>query len=180
MFWLHTLRPRVNPFRPAIVPFWGDRLTLIASNLSPENGIGVFAENLAGLGLLSCVSYIKSICCGEKSGPNATFNLFFLGSGWPWVGEFVGFILVFICFPTQQNLVNCKHPIGAVLERVLRVPKSCFKKAVFWVSEGCRSACVRRSFQKKKKRWCTPYSRKKPEKYGTILYRNIRTFCIQC
>ena len=26
-----------------------------------------------------------------KSGPNATFNLIFLGLGWPWVGEFVGF-----------------------------------------------------------------------------------------
>ena len=30
----------------------------------------------------------KMICCGEKSGPNATFfNLIFLGLGWPWVGE---------------------------------------------------------------------------------------------
>ena len=34
----------------------------------------------------------------EKSGPNATFNLFF-----PWVGGFVGFIIIFTCFPTQQN-----------------------------------------------------------------------------
>ena len=31
-----------------------------------------------------------------KSGPNATFNLFFLGLGWPWVGEFVGFVIIFI------------------------------------------------------------------------------------
>ena len=34
---------------------------------------------------------------------------FFLGLGWPWVGEFVGFIIMFM-FPTQQNLVNGKHP----------------------------------------------------------------------
>ena len=27
-----------------------------------------------------------------KSGPNATFNLFFGALCWPWVGEFVGFI----------------------------------------------------------------------------------------
>ena len=41
-----------------------------------------------------------------KSGPNATFNLIFLGLGWPWVGEFDGFITITsICFPTQQNLV---------------------------------------------------------------------------
>ena len=26
----------------------------------------------------------NNICCGEKGGPNATFNLFFLGLGWPW------------------------------------------------------------------------------------------------
>ena len=45
-----------------------------------------------------------------KSGPNATFNLFFLGLGWPWGREFVGFI-IFTCFPTQHNLVYCKHPI---------------------------------------------------------------------
>ena len=46
-----------------------------------------------------------------KSGPNATFNLIFLGLGWPWVGEFDGFIVIFVCFPTQQNLVYRKHPI---------------------------------------------------------------------
>ena len=42
---------------------------------------------------------------------NATFDLFFLGLGWPWVGEFVGFILIPICFSTQHNLVNRKHLI---------------------------------------------------------------------
>ena len=34
----------------------------------------------------------KNICCGKKW-PNATFNLIFLGLGWPWVGEFVGSII---------------------------------------------------------------------------------------
>ena len=37
-------------------------------------------------------------------------NLIFLGLGWPWVGAFVGFIKIFIFFPTQQNLVYRKHP----------------------------------------------------------------------
>ena len=46
------------------------------------------------------VSYIKPNLTHEKlsvgkSGPNATFNLFFLGLGWPWVGEFVGFMIIF-------------------------------------------------------------------------------------
>ena len=45
-----------------------------------------------------------------KSGPNATLDLFFHGFGWPWVGEFDGFMIIFICFPTQPNLVYCKHP----------------------------------------------------------------------
>ena len=48
---------------------------------------------------------------GRKSGPNATFNPFFLGLGWPWVREFVGFIIMFTCFPAQQDSVNRKHPI---------------------------------------------------------------------
>ena len=34
---------------------------------------------------------------------------FFIGLGWPWVGELIGFIIIFVCFPTQQNLVNRKH-----------------------------------------------------------------------
>ena len=47
-----------------------------------------------------------------KSGPNTTFNLIFLGLalGWPWVGEFDGFMIILISFPTQHNLVNRKHP----------------------------------------------------------------------
>ena len=67
---------------------------------------------MVGLGFLS-VSYVKPIPTREKkiavgqSGPNATFNLFifFLGSGWPWVGECVCFIIMFTHFPTQHNLV---------------------------------------------------------------------------
>ena len=48
----------------------------------------------------------------EKVALNATFNLFFLGLGWPWVGEFDGFIIMLMLLPTQQNLVNRKHRIG--------------------------------------------------------------------
>ena len=53
--------------------------------------------------------------CWEKV---ATFNLFFLGLGLPWVGECVGFTLTFtitfVCFPTQQNLVNRKDPYATL------------------------------------------------------------------
>ena len=71
------------------------------------------------MGWVSCslfLSHIKSIPTHEKivavgkSGPNATSNLIFLGLGWPWVGEFVGFMIIFTCFPTQQNLVYRIHP----------------------------------------------------------------------
>ena len=67
------------------------------------------------LGFLVCFLYKinpnprKNIFC-EKTWPNATFDLVFLGLSWPRVGEFVGFIVIFICFPTQQNLVNRKDP----------------------------------------------------------------------
>ena len=50
----------------------------------------VFAENLVGLGFLQYVSYIKSIPTHKKifsvrrSGSNATYNLIFVGLGWPW------------------------------------------------------------------------------------------------
>ena len=71
---------------------------------------------MIGLGFLHSISYIKSILSHEKvfavgkSGPNATFNLIFPGLGWPWVGEFDGFIIIFTCFPTIQNLVYRKQP----------------------------------------------------------------------
>ena len=65
--------------------------------------------------LVVCFSY-KPIPTHEKlfaagnKWPNATFTYHFLGLGWPWVGGSVGLIAIFICFLTQQNLVNCKHP----------------------------------------------------------------------
>ena len=80
--------------------------------------IRTFAGNLVGLGFLQSVSYTKPISTHEtifavgKSGPNATFNLIFLGLGWPRVGGFVGLIIMFRCFPNQQNLVNRKHAIN--------------------------------------------------------------------
>ena len=77
------------------------------------------ADNLVGLGFLNEICFLyktnlkptENSLLWEKRGPNATFNLFFLGLGWPWVGEFVGFIVKFRYFPTQPNLVNRKHPI---------------------------------------------------------------------
>ena len=94
-----------------------ERFDLISREKKRNDLYTVFADNLVGLGFLQSVSYIKPILSHEKSfavgksGRNATFNPFFLGLGWPWVGEFVGFIVIFKYFPTQQNLVNRKHPL---------------------------------------------------------------------
>ena len=49
-----------------------------------------------------------------ESGTNVTFNLSFSGLGWHWIGEFVGFIIMFTYFRTQQSLVcrtllRCSH-----------------------------------------------------------------------
>ena len=81
----------------------------------------MFAENFVGLGwvgfLVVCSLYIKSIpthgklyAVGKKWPKCYFHNLFFLGLLWPWVGQFVGFIIILTCFPTQHNLVNRKTP----------------------------------------------------------------------
>ena len=69
----------------------------------------MFAENLFGLGFLQSVSYMKPVPTHEKifavgkKWPKCHFKPNFSWVGWPWDGEFVGFIVIFACFPTQQN-----------------------------------------------------------------------------
>ena len=41
---------------------------------------------------------------------NATSNLMLLGLGWPWVGEFAGFIIIFTYFQLKHNLGDRQHP----------------------------------------------------------------------
>lgn len=58
----------------------------------------------------------KLLAVGKRRGPDAAFNVIFLGLGWvwPWVlGEFVGFILIIICFPIIPSiiLVYRKHHV---------------------------------------------------------------------
>ena len=67
--------------------------------------VRVFAENELGwVGfLVICSLYTIKIF-------RHFLTYFFLGWVWPWVGEFVGFIIIFTCIPTQQDLVNRKHP----------------------------------------------------------------------
>ena len=90
------------------------QMALLFWAISPRNGTKpphnrLFAVNFGWVGfLVVCfVSYIKSTPTHEKvfavgkSGPNAAFNLFFCRF---WVdlglGEFVGFVIIFVCFPT--------------------------------------------------------------------------------
>ena len=82
-------------------------------------GIKVFAEKFGWVGfVVVCFPYkinpkpTKRYLLWEKSGPNATFNLIFLGLGCPWVGDFVGFIKIFKCihvFQPNRILVNRQH-----------------------------------------------------------------------
>ena len=69
-----------------------------------------FEENLVGLGLL--VVYFlyeinpdprrKKMLWEKVVQLFVTFNLIFLGLGWPWVGEFVGFVVIFMFLnPTE-------------------------------------------------------------------------------
>ena len=78
-------------------------------------------------GFLYSVSYIKPFPTHEKlfavgkSGPNPTFNLFFLGLGWPWVGEFVGFIVIFNRYMLSCLLYTSPSPRD---QRGSRMPSS--------------------------------------------------------
>ena len=64
---------------------------------------------MVGIAFLQYVSYInqseptKKYLLRDKKWPNATFNLIFLWLGWPWVGEFVGFIIIFACFSNSTE-----------------------------------------------------------------------------
>ena len=85
----------------------------------------VFAENLVGAGFLYSVSYInqsqptKKYLLWEKVAKMPLLTYFFLGLGWPWLGEFVGFIVILICFPSRHSLVNRKHRIQWMTHVVL-------------------------------------------------------------
>ena len=79
----------------------------------------MFADNFGWVGFLAvCFLHRITIPTHEKtfavvkSGPNATFNLIFIGSGWPWVGELVDFISKCLrkLFVTDESLANHTHP----------------------------------------------------------------------
>ena len=67
---------------------------------------------------------------------NATFDLIFLGLGWPRVGEFGGFIAIFLRFPTKQDLVNRKHRIVFLIGGIPNVEYQRNKMVGFWMV-GC-------------------------------------------
>ena len=81
---------RVQPF-PFVCSWYLVRFEVPVQHISK-----VFAENFGWVGfLVVCFLYEttpnppRNIGCGKKSGQIATFDLiFFLGLGWPWVGEF--------------------------------------------------------------------------------------------
>ena len=54
----------------------------------------------------------KNYLLREKLAHMALSNLIFLGLGWPWVGEFVGFTIIFMFYNrTEIRIINRKHPI---------------------------------------------------------------------
>ena len=79
--------------------------------------IGCLPGNLVGLGLLQSVSYIKSIpthekifCCGKKVAQMSLLIYFFLDWVGLGLGSFVGFMIIFVCLPTQQKLEKSQTP----------------------------------------------------------------------
>ena len=71
----------------------------------------------------------------------ATFNLIFLGLVWPWVGEFVGFMIIFTCFPSPQNSVNCKHRNISINSIILLVLKLASSSPLHGTPINCAQKC---------------------------------------
>ena len=75
----------------------------------------------------------------EKVAATPLSTYFFLGLGWPWVGEFVGFIIILKCFhPTQHNFEDRKQPIAPRNVLIARASKqtkvilsTCQPRAIF-------------------------------------------------
>ena len=103
-------------------------------------GVGYSGDTIVGVWVLECLRRIwldwvscslfpiqnqsqptKKYLLWEKVAQTPLSTYFFLVLGWPWAGEFVAFIMTFRCFPTQQNLVNRKHPILATQWLVLGI-----------------------------------------------------------
>ena len=87
-------------------------LCTVDIRVETENKPGYFAEeDLVGLGfVVVCFLYKinpnprKIILLWEQAAQMPLLTLIFLGLGWPWVvGEFVGFIILFLCFPTPTD-----------------------------------------------------------------------------
>ena len=76
---------------------------------------------------------MKNYLLWDKMAQMPLFYLIFLGLSWPWAGEFDGFIIMFTCFPTQQNSVYRKHP------SILRF-SSFSKSQAVTVTDGYRHA----------------------------------------
>ena len=55
----------------------------------------------------------------NKKVPQVWALCLFLGLGWPWVGEFVGFIIIFLCFPTQNNRPKKTQVVGLNIRRLI-------------------------------------------------------------
>ena len=92
-----------------------------------------------------------------KSGPNATFNLIFLGLGWSWVGEFDGFTIPFVLFPIQQDLANRKPPIarGRITGAVAARPPKTLNTA--WVDH---LRCLKKNQGRRKPSFSSPCTSK--------------------
>ena len=64
----------------------------------------------------------KNTCSGDKVAQMPFLTYFWGGSGWPWVGEFVGFTIAFTCFPTPHNFGTSQTPnVGVVKIKKLAV-----------------------------------------------------------
>ena len=104
--------------------WWNSELVVITTKRCPVASLAwaaAVAENFVGLGwpglgFLQSASYTKPIPTHEKlsasgkSGPNAVFNLFFLGLSCPGVGKFVGFMIIFLMFSNPREVGISQMP----------------------------------------------------------------------
>ena len=81
--------------------------------------LGIICGEFGGVGFLEVCFLYKTnpdprtlICRGKKWPKMPLLTCFFLGLGWPWVGEFVGFIIIFtsFMFSNPTELGNSQTP----------------------------------------------------------------------
>ena len=116
-------------------------------------------------------------------------SYFFFGLGWPWVGEFDGFIIIFICFPTYI----AEHPTSFSVSVFAVAVPFWWKLRSWWtylLQSPCRQANTEEReksddnvtlwFQAQTSRVSTAKKHPVDTKFPRSLCPNMSEHCLHC